>query len=90
VEPRRFYIVLTNPEPTQRRYDSNGTGEKLTERLFSMGHNRTYRHDSGDVRYTTWVSPCVKGPEDAPWRNQRHMIFGEQLLTERKMMKRYA
>jgi hypothetical protein len=39
------------------------------------GHSRTYREEDGSERYTIWIEPFVKGPQDAPWKNNRYEML---------------
>jgi len=62
---------------------------ELTERIHVRGHDRKYRDNRGDIKKIIWIPPHVKGPESAPWRNQRYEILAGKLKREKEMASFY-
>lgn len=64
-------------------------GHKLTMREYVRGHNRKLRSQDGSIHSTTWIRPYIRGPEEAPFRDQRHYASARKLLEERAMNEQY-
>lgn len=75
--------VVPEPEPS-------GETWTLEERIYVRGHDRRYRDEDGSIRKVTWIAPHIRGPPDAPWRNQRYQALGEKLFKEQEMMRKYV
>ncbi len=81
---REFYVVKIEGKEI---YEPEATGNSwtLTDRICVRGHVRKYRNSDGNIRKTTWIPPHVKGPEGAPFRNQRYEYMARQIELERRM-----
>jgi hypothetical protein len=83
-----FYLITVKDEVVEEPEIPREIGKwQLTERIYVRGHDRRYRDDNGNIRMTTWISPHVKGPPNAPWREQRYQVLAEKLMREKQMMK---
>jgi len=54
-----------------------GTGNLLTHREFVRGHFKRYHTSNGIKIY--WIDPYVRGPENAPWKNNRYQVLADML-----------
>lgn len=77
VEKRRvplkpFYWVEVKKEEQEEAMASERSWT-LDYRVWVRGHNRHYQ--DGKV---TWIDPYVKGPPDAPWKNNRYEVLFER------------
>lgn len=83
-ELKPYYLItfkdglITEPTPTGRTWSA-------TVRWIACGHVRHYRDDDGRVYKTTWIRPCIKGPEGAPWKHHRYALFADKLERERAL-----
>lgn len=62
----------------------------LPWRVYVRGHNRNYRDEQGTIRLVTWVTPHVRGPEDAPWRHHRYAALADMLQREKDKIGEYV
>lgn len=86
---RSFYLVTVRDEVVEEPESPKETGQwTLQERLYVRGHDRRYRDDAGNIRMTIWVNPYIKGPPNAPWREQRYAVLADKLTREKEMLKR--
>ncbi len=81
-----YYIVRIQKREIEESEIPTGNHWTLDERIVVRGHDRRYKDESGKIYLTTWIEPYVKGPEDAPWRNQRYQMMGEAIEREKRMM----
>ncbi len=90
VSNKEFYLVTVQDktywEPDSPREVGHRT---LQERIYVRGHDRRYRDDKGNIRMTIWVSPCVKGPPNAPFKESRYQVLYDKLKREKEMMAKY-
>ncbi len=78
-----YYIVDVQSRIVYDKQVPTGQTWTLTERMYTRGHNRHYRDDDGKISYVRWIAPFIRGPEGAPWKDQRHRVLGEKLDRER-------
>jgi len=83
---QRFYVVTIKDQVKQEPEHPSNQTWTLTERIYVRGHPRRLRNEDGEIRRVTWIPPCVKGPPDAPFANQRYQILSERLIRERQML----
>jgi len=83
---QRFYVVTIKDKVKQEPEHPSNQTWTLTERIYVRGHPRRLRNEDGEIRRVTWIPPCVKGPPDAPFANQRYQVLAERLLRERQML----
>jgi len=76
-------ITLKDEEKYVGDYEENG--RKLDCRIYVRGHPRRLKNDQGIIYRTTWVSPHIRGPEGAPWREQRYQVLADKLKREQKI-----
>lgn len=64
------------------------TGVKwnLDEQIMVRGHDRKFKDEEEVIRKIIWIEPFRKGPEDAPWADQRHELQYEALQREKRML----
>jgi len=62
-----------------------GRSWELQWRVYVRGHNRRYRNERGEIYLITWVRPHIKGPPDAPWRENRYRDLAAKLEQEKRM-----
>jgi hypothetical protein len=62
----------------------------LEYRVFVRGHDRKYLDDRGAIRMTSWIPPCIKGPPNAPFIEQRYQVLHDKLKREQEMYKKYG
>ncbi|MBW2995951.1 hypothetical protein KY332_01490 [Candidatus Woesearchaeota archaeon] len=84
-----FHLVVVKDNVVQEYEPRKDKAWELTERIYVRGHNREYKNKDGTLRMTTWVSPHVRGPPDAPFANQRYQVLAEKLLREQEMLRNY-
>lgn len=82
-----FYIVTVNDRTVQERLEDPEKSWELEWRIYVRGHDRRYRDESGRIVRTTWIHPHIKGPPDAPWREQRYQVLYEKLRREQELFK---
>lgn len=85
-----FYLITVKDVEIKESGHTDKSSWTLTERIYVRGHDRRLRDDEGHIRMVTWVSPCIKGPEGAPFANQRYEVLAKKLLEERAMIGRYT
>ncbi len=91
VHQRPFHLIVVKDKVIEEPESPKETGQwTLQERLYVRGHDRRYRDDTGNIRMTLWISPYVKGPPNAPWREQRYAVLADKLMREKEMMKKYG
>ena len=89
-ENQPFHLVVVQDKVYEESEEPKEIGKwKLEERVYVRGHDRRYRDCSGNIRMIIWVSPCIKGPSNAPFANQRYVVLAEKLIREREMMRTY-
>ncbi len=86
-----FYLVTVRDmlyvEPDEPREVGKWV---LEERIYVKGHNRKYLNPDQSLRLKIWIRPCVKGPLNAPWRNQRYEVLYEKLKREKEMYRKFG
>lgn len=88
VEKRQEPYSIINITPVRYEGESTPTGTHWTlqEQIMVRGHNRRYKDDDGKIRKIIRIDSHRKGPEDAPWRNQRYKMMYEAQQREKKML----
>ena len=90
VRQEPYSVIKIKPyiNHTYERDESAGKSWELKERIYVRGHNRRLRDENGGIRKIIRIDPCVKGPPDAPWKEQRYEVLYRQLQRERQMLDR--
>jgi hypothetical protein len=86
-ERRPYNLIVLKDMIVER---PEGQGEKtweLQERIFVRGYNRRYRITDDDARPRLWIPPHIKGPKNAPFREQRYQVLYEKLGREIQMFR---
>jgi hypothetical protein len=82
------YNLITVRDEVQYASDEPQESDRHLEyRIYVRGHSRRLKNGQGVIYRTTWVSPHVRGPEDAPWREQRYQILAAKLQREKALNK---
>ncbi len=89
VASQPYYLVTIRDALTTEAAESGQTRE-LAWRIFVRGHYRRLRDDNGSIYLVTWVRPHLKGPTDAPWREQRYQVLADKLLREQELSESYT
>ena len=85
-----FHLIVVQDKVIEEPEEPREVGHwELRWRVYVRGHDRRYRDETGNIRMTTWIDPYIKGPSDAPWREQRYVVLAERLKREREMMRKY-
>ncbi len=84
-----YYLVAIAKSIVEEPSVPTGIHWTLQERIYVRGHDRKYRGDNGEIYRTVWIEPYVKGPDGAPWRNQRYQLLGELLEKEKALMTKH-
>ncbi|MAF35120.1 hypothetical protein CMO91_04715 [Candidatus Woesearchaeota archaeon] len=83
---RPFHLVVVKDEESE--YSGPGAPTWTLEwRVYVRGHNRRQRNEEGLITRTSWISPFVKGPHDAPWREHRYQVLYDKLEREKEMIR---
>lgn len=84
-----FHLIIVKDEVVEESDEPRKVGRwTLQERIYVRGHFRYYRDEKREIRLATFINPYVKGPPNAPWREQRYQVLAEKLLREQEMMKK--
>jgi len=84
VHSKPYNLITLRDEERYVAENPVETGRELKYRIYVRGHPRRFRDDDGVIRKTSWVSPHVKGPKNAPWREQRYQVLAAKLEREKK------
>lgn len=79
-----YNLITLKDEVRSVPEESNESDRHLEYQIYVRGHPRRLRDSDGVIRKTTWVSPHVKGPEGAPWREQRYQVLAAKLQREKE------
>ena len=82
---RPFYLVTIKDGFVEEEQERQTRSWDLQWRLYVRGHDRKLRDDSGQIYMTSWVRPHIRGPPDAPWREQRYEVLAAKLEQEKEM-----
>ncbi len=75
VELRPYYWIEVKKSYIDRERREGEPEWSVNCRFWVRGHNRSFRDENARERYHIWIEPYVKGPEDAPWKNNRYEIL---------------
>jgi hypothetical protein len=79
-----YYVTRIESKNINLDSDNQESGRSLTERIYVRGHSRRYRDDVGEIYKTIWIDPFIKGPNDAPFRDQRYELLAKELEEYKK------
>ncbi|MFH1440260.1 MAG: hypothetical protein ABIG89_06835 [Candidatus Woesearchaeota archaeon] len=83
---RPYYWIDIKPQEVTKRGDyvrGGAGGRELTERHYVRGHFQRYRIADGNV-VKNWINPYVRGPDGAPFRNDRYKVLDDMLKKGNK------
>ncbi|MEK6918230.1 MAG: hypothetical protein AABW51_04755 [Nanoarchaeota archaeon] len=83
-----FYLVTVKDEIVETEPDPTKSWE-LQWKVYVRGHDRRYRDEQGEITKIIWIAPYVKGPPEAPWKENRYAVSAEKLLRERELNKHF-
>lgn len=86
-EARPYNLVVLRDAIIEK---PEGPGERtweLQERIFVRGHDRKYRNPDNSIRLVSWIPPHIRGPAEAPFKEQRYQVLYEKLQKEIQMFK---
>ena len=86
---RPFHLIIVKDEEVEETREGDKSWE-LNWRVYVRGHNRNFRDDDGSIYLTSWTHPHVRGPPDAPWREQRYEVLAKKLEQEREMYRQHG
>ena len=83
-----------NPLPTKAYYwidvtqsvaseESTVRGDQLEYREWVRGHFQKYHTTDGTIK--NWIEPYVRGPTDAPWKENRYRVLDDMLKKGQKL-----
>lgn len=75
LEPLRPYHIIVVEQSfisDKVNEEIDGTGRKMDYREMVRGHFQRYHKREGVIRY--WIPRYVRGPEDAPWKENRYRV----------------
>ena len=85
-----YHLIILKDRVIERSERPEGDYEKaweLQERIFVRGHDRKYKHEDDTIRLVSWIPPHIKGPENAPFAEQRYQVLYEKLDREVRMFR---
>jgi hypothetical protein len=89
IEQKPFYLVTIEDAVKEHQEVISDEDRSLKWRIYVRGHNRHYRDEHGRIYLVTWIAPYIKGPENAPRREDRYILLADKLLKEKEMMRKY-
>jgi hypothetical protein len=87
-QERKFNLITLKDRTTQEYEPRDEPLWQLKERIYVIGHDRRYRNPDGSIRMTSWIPPHIRGPPNAPFREQRYKVLAEKLQREIDMYRR--
>ena len=69
-----YYLIEIKKHVYLDDEEKDGKAWELAYRVWVRGHNRHYQN--GTVQ---WIDPHVRGPPDAPWKNNRYEVLYKRL-----------
>src|SRR3989344_982635 len=85
---RPFHLITIKDEEVGETREA-GKSWELNWRVFVRGHPVRYRDEQGNIYLTIWRRPHLRGPENAPWREQRYEVLAKKLEQEREMYRQH-
>lgn len=75
VELKPYYWVEIKKSYVHRERREGDPAWTVNCKFWVRGHYRRYDSIEGREKYHIWLEPFVKGPEDAPWKNNRYEML---------------
>jgi len=72
-ELKPYYWIEIKKE--SRRVERGEGDSTLNCRFWVRGHNRFYCDSEGNEKYHRWIEPYVKGPKEAPFKENRYEVL---------------
>ncbi|MFA5173549.1 MAG: hypothetical protein WC438_00020 [Candidatus Pacearchaeota archaeon] len=72
-ELRPYHLLEIKKRVYPRPEDHQENQWTVNCRFWVMGHNHRYYVDNQPV--IKWIQPYIKGPENAPWKNNRYLML---------------
>ena len=83
-----YYLINVKDDAREIVDLSNHDSHTLQWRVYVRGHDRRYRHEDKKIYKTTWIAPYVKGPQDAPWKENRYQVLADKLIREKNLIQK--
>jgi hypothetical protein len=87
---RPFYLITIKDDVVEEPQQRQARTWDLQWRVYVRGHDRRYRDDSGQIVKTTWVRPHIRGPPEAPWKENRYEVLAAKLGREEDMYRQHG
>lgn len=89
-EKRPFYLITIRDEIIEESQEKAARSWNLQWRIYVRGHNVKYRNSDGSIKLVTWRKPHIRGPPNAPWREQRYELLASKLEREIEMYRQQS
>ena len=62
----------------------------MQERIVVRGNIKKRLDEAGNIIKTYWQPPHIKGPKDAPFRDQRYQVLADKIKREQELYHQFG